>query len=175
MPAKRSTSRSRSRSSGRRDRYTVETTAFQLNFTNLATDNDDACSRIPVVKATDTQGVRKVKHLMVTLTLATTGDTSLSDYPVLWALVYWPSPNQAQTSPSYPVMSQSIWEPNQHVINCGINDPSAGPIRISTPLARNLASGDSIWLVYRIIGGNTLKSNNVVGNINGLVRYAITF
>ena len=42
-----------------------------------------------------------------------------------------------------------MYEPNQYVMNCGVVDPTAGPIRFYTPLARNLNNGDSIVLVVR--------------------------
>ena len=37
-----------------------------------------------------------------------------------------------------------MYEPNQFVMNCGIADPTAGPIRFSSPVARNLNDGDAI-------------------------------
>ena len=40
-------------------------------------------------------------------------------------------------------------KPNQFVMNCGIADPTAGPIRFSSPVARNLNDGDAIALVVR--------------------------
>ena len=39
------------------------------------------------------------------------------------------------------------YEPNQFVMNCGIADPTAGPIRPGSPIARNLNDGDAIALV----------------------------
>ena len=42
-----------------------------------------------------------------------------------------------------------MYEPNQFVMNCGIADPTAGPIRFSSPVARNLNDGDAIALVVR--------------------------
>ena len=40
-----------------------------------------------------------------------------------------------------------MYEPNQFVMNCGITDTNAGPIRYYSPLARNLNDGDAIYLV----------------------------
>ena len=36
-----------------------------------------------------------------------------------------------------------MYEPNQFVMNCGVVDPSAGPIRFTSPVSRNLNDGDS--------------------------------
>ena len=57
--------------------------------------------------------------------------------------------------------------PNQYVMNCGIVDPTAGPIRFSSPISRNLNNGDAIVLLVRhTLGGNM--------DIRGTCRYAIT-
>ena len=51
--------------------------------------------------------------------------------------------------------------------NCGIVDPTAGPIRFSSPISRNLNNGDAIVLLVRhTLGGNM--------DIRGTCRYAIT-
>ena len=39
-----------------------------------------------------------------------------------------------------------MYEPNQFVMNCGVIDPTAGPIRIYSPISRNLNDGDKISL-----------------------------
>ena len=41
-----------------------------------------------------------------------------------------------------------MYEPNQFVMNCGVVDPSAGPIRFTSPVSRNLNDGDSIYLPH---------------------------
>ena len=43
----------------------------------------------------------------------------------------------------------SMYEPNQFVMNCGVIDPTAGPIRIYSPISRNLNDGDKISLLIR--------------------------
>ena len=60
-----------------------------------------------------------------------------------------------------------MYEPNQFVMNCGVVDPSAGPIRFSSPVARNLNDGDSIYLLIRNVLANSISYQAVV-------RYAIT-
>ena len=60
-----------------------------------------------------------------------------------------------------------MYEPNQYVMNCGIVDPTAGPIRFSSPISHNLNNGDAIVLLVRhTLGGNM--------DIRGTCRYAIT-
>ena len=60
-----------------------------------------------------------------------------------------------------------MYEPNQYVMNCGIVDPDAGPIRFSSPISRNLNEGDAIVLLVR----HTLAGPM---DIRGTCRYAIT-
>ena len=87
--------------------------------------------------------MRKVKHLTVSMSPDTT-DT-LSFY---WALVYVPR-GLLQGHQHLRALSASMYEPNQFVMNCGIMSSGAGPIRISSPLARNLNDGDAIYLLVR--------------------------
>ena len=104
--------------------------------------------------------MRKVKHLTVNLTAAT-------DAQMYWALVYVPQatapgPIQVSTSATTPGM----YEPNQFVMNCGVVDGNAGPIRFTSPLARNLNDGDAIYLLIRPTAGQL--------SISGTCRYAIS-
>ena len=62
----------------------------------------------------------------------------------------------------------SMYEPNQFVMNCGVIDPTAGPIRIYSPISRNLNDGDKISLLIR----PTL--DGVATIVSLCVRYAIT-
>ena len=46
------------------------------------------------------------------------------------------------------------------MINCGVWDFDAGPLRVSSSLARKLHPGDSVWLLYRAAGAaDTLRVN----------------
>ena len=137
-----------------RDKYSVEQRAVSFT-TDSQLVSGLSQQAVVVVPPTDLQGMRKVKHLTCSL---------VSSSPVstfYWALVYVPqgtTPNPLQTG-------LSLYEPNQFVMNCGIIDNDAGPMRISTPLARNLNSGDAIYLVVGALAQT---------NINMCVRYAIT-
>ena len=44
----------------------------------------------------------------------------------------------------------SIYEPNQFVLSRGVLDFTGGPLRIRTPLSRNLNSGDRIQLSHNL-------------------------
>jgi len=121
-----------------RDKYSVEQSAGEIS-TGEGTD-----ANIIVVPAADLQGMRKVKHITISMSGSYGGSTAAGNF--YWALVYVPagtSPNTLTTT------GTNLYEPNQFVMNCGICDTDAGPIRIGSPVSRNLNSGDSIVLVIK--------------------------
>ena len=118
-----------------------------------------------IVKNTELQGMRKVKHLTLTIC---NNNSSLDALPILYAIVYVPegySPKDINVPISGNPMS--LYEPNQFVMSCGALDFNAGPLRIKSPLARNLNSGDSIYL---ILASNKSEASGFTIN----VKYAIT-
>ena len=141
-----------------RDKYSVQQNTFRLLLTSQNPQNNIVC-----VPDSATEGMRKVKHLTISL-----GNITGSGV-LYWALVFVPagySPN------SINIPSQnaggSLYEPNQFVMNCGCLDIDAGPCRISSPVARNLNSGDSIQCIIAAPG----LSSQV--DVTGIVKYAIT-
>ena len=142
---------------GSRDKYSVEQTAINVSLSDPATTVSSV-----VVPPSDIQGMRKVKHLMIHMQ---SGSTSFDG--VWWALVYVP----AGTTPSVLNITtgQPLYEPNQFVLNCGVFDFTSGPVRVSTPLSRNLNSGDAIVLLTR-----QATTSTTAQNIHCVVRYAIT-
>ena len=143
---------------GKRDKYSVEQSVFQT------TVNASSQTANSVVPATTLQGMRKVKHLTVTLGSGTSNDEAI------WALVYVPSgttPSSLQLS-QVPSASTALYEPNQYVMGCGIVDFSAGPCKFVCPVARNLNSGDQIYLLL----ANTTTTNPMI--VTACVRYAVT-
>ena len=54
-----------------------------------------------------------------------------------------------------------MYEPNQFVMNPGVIDPTAGPIRIYSPISRNLNDGDKISLLIRPTDGRLQLSLSV--------------
>ena len=84
-------------------------------------------------------------------------------------------PQGYQANALFPYFSESqlqgsLYEPNQFVMACGYNDPSAGPIRITSRVNRNLQSGDSVALV---IGCAASAGTTIV--MSGVVSYAIAY
>ena len=154
--------RSRSRSfRGNKDKYSVEHTRVLISTNSTAVNGLNQAAAL-VVAPTTVQGMRKVKHIRISL--SPTGEAAgggQSD--VTWALVYVPegyNPNNLDG-----VNEHSLYEPNQFVMAAGHCDPNAGPIRITSPIARNLNSGDYIVLIVGTAGQQQIR---------GVVEYAIT-
>ena len=143
---------------GSRDKYSVEQQAGALQVPA----NSQAYATI--VPDTGVQGMRKVKHL--TVSLASHEVTSQTATQLAyWALVYVP---QGTTPNTMNITGTSgMYEPNQFVMNCGCVDFSAGPVRFSSPVSRNLNSGDKIVLIMANISGGEVYYYYTV-------RYAIT-
>ena len=161
-----------------KDKYSIENRIVQTN-TVVNWDDVDATDTINsgkqtsfvIIPQTDVQGMRKCKHFTLTFTCA--GNTG-EFLPLYYALVYVPEgygvnrvniPKYATTS------SVSPYEPNQFVISQGMLDFSGGPLRVRSPLSRNLNSGDSIWLVFAY--SNAWGTPNTYG-INATISYAIS-
>ena len=156
--------RSFRRSNGQRDKYSVEQTGFTGALPAEAT-NGLRQQAVVVVPAAALQGMRKVKHLTISLT-----ETGAEAWVLYWALVFVPA--GYQVNPLFATageVSGSLYEPNQFVMNAGIVDPTAGPIRFRSPVSRNLSSGDQIYLVI----GSTF-AGSASRRIFGVVRYAVT-
>ena len=139
-----------------RDKYSVEQSA------GLVATENDGTGAVTVVPAASIQGMRKVKHLTVSMAnpaASVGGGASILYY----ALVYVP----AGTTPGALSASDGpMYEPNQYVMCCGVFDFDAGPLRIHCPTARNLNSGDSVSLLI-------LNPTGSYG-YRYVVRYAIT-
>ena len=156
-----------------KDKYSVEQTVLVTSSVStwnqvIGIDGQTQTSRQysqPIVKNTEVQGMRKVKHL--TLTICNSG-TELDVVPMLYAIVYVPE-GYFPKDINYPISGNpmSLYEPNQFVMSCGVLDFNAGPLRIKSPLSRNLNSGDSIYI---ILATNSSESGRFTLN----VRYAIT-
>lgn len=146
----------------KKTKYSVEQKSFSLVSPTTGPVNGLYQSTVQVVEPIAIQGMRKVKHLMVNLASYVTGSADGAN-TLYWALVYVPQ----GTTIGALNLNNSMYEPNQYVMNCGIIDASAGPLRFTSPLARNLNSGDAIYLV---LGTTGATANN---NLQGVVKYAI--
>ena len=146
-----------------RSKYSIEQKSFSLVSPTTGPVNGLYQSTVQVVEPITVQGMRKVKHLMVNLASFITGSADGSA-TIYWALVYVPQ----GTNVGALNLNNSMYEPNQYVMNCGVVDASAGPLRFTSPISRNLNSGDAIYLVL----GTTGATANT--NLQGVVKYAIT-
>ena len=117
---------------------------------------------ISILPPSVTQGMRKVKHFTLTFT------SNVDVQPMAYALVYVPEGYEPQRI-NLPNggFATSMYEANQFVISEGILDFSGGPLRIRSPLSRNLNSGDSIYLCFATYDG-------VEAAAVASVKYAIT-
>ena len=127
---------------------------------------------VPVVPATATEGVRKVKNISISAAMQYGGPsgTNTSAYgPIYWALIYAPEGvtiNELKTD-------GELYQPSNYVINSGIIDnQNTAKYRISSRLARNLKANDRIYL---LMGTNIPTNGTDLPGISWLVRYAICF
>ena len=148
----------------KRARYAKRTsTLFSRRLLSFKQQMKLQLQKVEIVPGTDVEGMRKIKHLTVSVASETNNGA------FYWALVYVP---QGTTPGNLAVNiitgTTGMYEPNQFVMNCGVVDPEAGPIRFTSPVSRNLNDGDAIYLL--------VKNTNVDGPItyNAVVRYAIT-
>jgi hypothetical protein len=94
--------------------------------------------------------------------------------PIVWALIYVPegiNPQNIQinAADANPEVFSSLFEPNQHVIASGVISPGQD-VRLFSPLARNLNSGDCVVLQFLGPSHTTAQSTNIVARVN----YAIS-
>lgn len=143
----------------RKRKYNIENRPLEFE-TPIATENGYHQNQILIVPPTATEGVRQVARMTVTLTCAS--EEVLSN--IYWALVY--IPEGAVTSSLFP-NATTLFQPSNYVLASGIADSSAGPIRISSRLKKNLNASDQIYLL------TACKQQQLT--FEGLVRYAIAF
>ena len=120
----------------KKDKYSIEQRAGYLDIPA----SSQAWSAI--VAESGVEGMRKVKHLTVSLA-SQEGSTANVGF-AYWALVYVPQGTQPNT---LSIGGATMYEPNQFVMNCGVADFSGGPLRFTSPISRNLNSGDKIILI----------------------------
>ena len=147
MPYRRPYKRARY---AKRDKYSIQQKA------------DEQTAKAEIVPGSDIEGMRKIKHL--TVSVASEADQGA----FYWAIVYVPQGTVPGNINVGATGASGMYEPNQFVMNCGVVDPSAGPIRFTSPVSRNLNDGDAIYLLVR----NT--NNQAAVTYNTVVRYAIT-
>ena len=136
-----------------RDKYSIEQTNF-ITPTSIEwpvvtapseLQQDSYQYSIQIIPASTDQGMRKIKHL--TISMANYRGTSDSA-SLFYAIVYVPQGYQPQhiTVPASGAAG-SNYQANQYIMSSGVIDFSAGPTRIYSRLSRNLNSGDAIYLL----------------------------
>ena len=155
-----------------KDKYSIERTSIRTDttdhWTEIAAEADAALSYQTyhtIVAPSNTQGMRKVKHLTIT---ASNGGLS-SNNPLYYVIAYVPQGYNPQKI-YMPNVGTAIdtYQANQYVMSSGWLDFDGGPLRIRTPLSRNLNSGDSIVLIL----GSYYNNANLFYIFD--VTYAIT-
>lgn len=144
-------------------KYNIENRPLSLQVPNTQ-ENGFYQNQVEIVPATLTEGVRQVARMTITLT----GREDSNIRPIYWALVY--IPEGAITSALFP-NNTTLFNPSNYVLSSGIADPTAGPIRISSRLRKNLNANDRIFLLTATTKFST--SDNI--QLIGLVRYAICY
>lgn len=172
-------------------KYSNETVCFNAGVT-ADTNAGQVLTQQPltIVPPTNVLGNRKVKNFTIKVT------SDLNDDPIIGVLAYVPE----GTTMSVPLVTgetQSLYEPNQNVIatfvippNCVRNTDqtlgaasNAQSITVSTRLARNLNTGDSIQLALTTPNGLTAGDGTPTQSgqarppvvICGTVNYSIKY
>ena len=129
-----------------RDKYSVEQTTFLTysvaNWTGFQGEGltDTLQTNIQLVTPTAMEGMRKIKHL--TISLANAGNDAM---PLWWAIQYVPSGYEPQ-----PLRiannggGSNLVAANQNIMASGVIDFSAGPTRIYSRLALKSITPDAI-------------------------------
>lgn len=166
------------RRSANRDKYSIEQTNIATTKVSSwpvvdvpssdRTRQNSVQFAIPIVNPIDAQGMRKVKHL--TVSIANTGSGGENNI-LIYSIVFVPQGYEPQPI-QYPAQGYAInnYEANQFVMSSGVLDFSAGPCRIRSPLSRNLNSGDRIYLIL----ASTPMSESSAPTFTAQVQYAIT-
>lgn len=135
-----------------------------VTFTSPTTlENGFYQNSIQIVPPSTTEGVRQVARMTITITNQT-DKFDANQGSLFWAIVY--IPEGAVTSALFPTTTV-LFQPSNYVLASGISDGSAGPIRISSKLRKNLNANDQIFLLT----ATAQQGANWVG----LIRYAICF
>lgn len=159
-------------------KYSNETCSFSapVSFAQ-GTTNTVNCS---ILHSTETGGTRKIKNIsFATSAIITWGSTPI---PILFAVIYVPeinTVNNPNLTLSVGSLEQdrpkpvSIYEPSQNVIMSGyIPTDNGHPIVYRSRLARNLNSGDNIYILFRPA---TAPPEQQTYNISCKVNYAICY
>lgn len=150
-----------------------------FNWNSLQPDNNYSFigTGVDFVGASNVSGMRKVKNFTIEINpTLVNANNELVQIPFLWAIVYVPegqnpSPNFGNNSGG-----GSLYEPNQNVIMSGTGVTSQSSYRKYTRLARNLNSGDRIYILFRLFDTLNIGANaNYKFYMGTSINYAICY
>lgn len=160
-----------------RKKYSNETSSFS-NTANATGQNISVNVPLLVNSQHPMQGMRKVKNLKLSLNFSEIHSSVTEEFtknPIYWALVYVPQGTQPQAL-NVTDAASSFYEPNQNVIMQGIQTSDNESKTYSTRLARNLNSGDSIYLCVASKYLHNIATEEVIETVvSALLNYAVTF
>lgn len=154
------------RRAGRKNKYNINTTSFEsIAQSDWQRKPDTSIYYVnkEIVPQSGVGGTRKVKRFVINMALPPTSNMLL-----WWALVYVPE----GTAPSLPSVTGEGYQPSQFVICQGMLASSA-PVRINTPMSRNLNQNDQVMLVIWHDFG-TPGSQTLVG-CGAFIQYALCY
>lgn len=166
-------------------KYSNETYGSQFSIDNVSGQvGSHETFQLPVVPdAHSVLGTRKAKNFTLRICV---NDTLIHDGTqqnpddeitarVAFALVYVPEGTNASTLQfGAGNNALSLYEPNQNVILAGIVD-SQQTYTFKTRLARNLNSGDKIFLVFADLTGLAVATDTLSTPVTFSCNYAISF
>lgn len=168
----------RARYSRPKKKYSWEHANFS-NTNGAVAANNSWTGKAVLVSEAGIGGMRKAKNFTLSINVEW-------DQIMFFALVYVPEgtrPSELNIGgvennddPNFPYLTTaSIYEPNQNVILTGIVPANqSNRITYSTRMARNLNSGDSIFLVFRTLNQAAALPENSL-RISATLDYCITY
>lgn len=147
----------------RKNKYNINTWTWETipqNAWTLVGSNVYYTSQ-DVVASSNVGGTRKVKRFVLNMAVPASPDSIF-----WWALVYVPE----GTSVSVPSLSGEGYTPSQYVLAQGMLT-NTQPVRLNSPMSRNLNQNDSIKLVLWHNFGGTATAIA----LGGFIQYAICY
>lgn len=126
-----------------------------------------------IIPSTSVAGKRKAGKFTISLSLE-----GKKDSIIYWALVY--VTDQVDMPNWVTPTAEQLYKPSSAVLASGMNDTNAGPVRIYSPLFKNLNSADRIFLIMSVapVVADAMDATEEVTagtKVQGLVRYAICY
>lgn len=134
-----------------------------------------------IIPPVNTQGMRKCKNFTFDIFFRAHNNRAAEEYvngyqtQGIFALVFVPqgqNPSNFQAFRSAINQSESVYEPNQNIIMAGTLEEFKTK-RYRTRLARNLNSGDSVYLCINL--ARSEYSNNSAWQVNCVLNYAVCY